>query len=173
MDNVVWNAIEEALRRLGKTQEWLAGELNLSNNAVTKWKQSGQISRRNAERVSELLDIRLDRLLLAKGNAVVEVLEALPLERSRAIINQMMYQIEHAEDVLTGDQITHYVSAMGALVSDMAKKKKARAPEPGPPKPPDKPPKTHAVAADDRVPRKKIAAKLVQTKKGKPAKEKK
>lgn len=148
MANVVWNEIDAALTRLRKTQEWLAGELGLSNNAVTKWKQSGQISRANAERVSELLGIPLDRLLLGKGNAVVEVLEALPPDRSRAIINQIMYQIEHAEDVLTGDQINHYVSAMAKLVKDMEKKK----PEPaaqaaGVLKPPKVPPPV-ATASD-------------------------
>lgn len=154
MANVVWNEIEAALDRLRKTQEWLAGELGLSNNAVTKWKQSGQISRRNAERVSELLDIRLDRLLLGKGHAVVEVLEALPPARSRAIINQIMYQIEHAEDVLTGDQITHYISAMAKLAKDMEKKK----PDPAPP------------AQTVEPPLKRQAAKRVMPRPKKPAK---
>jgi transcriptional regulator with XRE-family HTH domain len=125
-DNIVWLEIEGALRRKEKTQEWLAEQLGLSNNAVTKWKQSGQIALENAKRVSVVLDIPLDRLLLGKGNPLMEVLEALPLERSKAVIAQIMYQVEHAEDVLKGDQIVHYLKAISGLIKDMEKRRAAR-----------------------------------------------
>lgn len=124
MTNPVWAEIETALRARDKTQHWLANEIGVSTNAVTKWKQTGQISRENAMAVSVKLGIPLDKLLLGKENAIVEMLEALPLERSKAILNQLMYQIENAEDVLAGDQIGKYLSAMQRMVKDMEKRKR-------------------------------------------------
>lgn len=122
--NPVWPEIEAALKRLGKTQQWLATEIDVSTNAVTKWKQSGQISRENAVAVSQKLGIPLDKLLLGKDNTIIEMLEALPLERTKAIVNHLMYQIENASDVLAGDQIGKYVTAMQNLVKDMERRKK-------------------------------------------------
>lgn len=120
----IWLEIEAALKRAGKTQEWLAGELGLSNNAISKWKYGGKISRENAIKVALLLDIPLDRLLTGKHNPVVEVLTLLPPAKSRSMVAQFMYQIEHADDVLTKDQIIHYLKAISDWMKDMEKRKK-------------------------------------------------
>lgn len=123
--NQVWAEIERALKRLEKTQDWLASELEVSNNAVTKWKQSGQISRANAIAVSKLLGIKLDRLLLGDDEDIIlEVLQSLPPERSKGMLHQIMYQIEHAQDVLSREQIGRYLTAMGKLVKDLDRRKK-------------------------------------------------
>lgn len=121
--NIIWQEIEAGLARLGKTQEWLAEQVGVSSNAVAKWK-SGKISRAKAVEVAATLGISLDRLLLGKSNIMVEVLEALPIERSKTMVNQWMYQVEHAEDVLSTEQIGRYVTAMSKLMADMEKRKK-------------------------------------------------
>lgn len=64
--NSIWQHIQEALARTRNTQDWLAEKVGVSNNAVTKWKKSGKISRENAVKVSLALQIPLDRLLGAE-----------------------------------------------------------------------------------------------------------
>lgn len=55
--------IKAALARLGRTQRWLADQLDVSDNAVSKWLRTGQISRANAGAISVLLGIPADKLL--------------------------------------------------------------------------------------------------------------
>jgi hypothetical protein len=55
--------ISEALIREGKTQTWLAHKCDVSNNAVTKWVRTGQISKNNALRVAEVLNLKVEELL--------------------------------------------------------------------------------------------------------------
>lgn len=63
MENEVGKRIKAALIRLGKTQAWLAEETGVSNNAVSKWVRTGQISRENIPKVARLLDIYPNELL--------------------------------------------------------------------------------------------------------------
>lgn len=123
--NTMWQEIDAALKRDKKTQEWLAGELGLSNNAITKWKRTGQISRENAIRVSKLLSIPLDKLLVGKEDVFQEVLESLPFDRSKPLLTNFMFQIQHAEDVLSGDQITRYTKMIQDIIKDMERRKKS------------------------------------------------
>lgn len=120
----VWVPIQAALDRLDKTQEWLAEQIGVSNNAVTKWKQSGGIGRENAKKVSALLGVSLDGLLAGKYHPVVEALEELPIDQSTTIMRQIMYQIEHADGVLGGDRSAHYLKTMAAFIKDLEKRKK-------------------------------------------------
>lgn len=122
MANPIWAKIEAALARLDKPQTWLAEKLGVSDNAVSKWKQSGKISRAKAQEASKLLGINL--LSDDNGNVLIDVLDTLPPDQSKILLRQFMYQIEHADDVLTGDQISHYMKAMNKLVKDLEKRKK-------------------------------------------------
>lgn len=65
--SAIWGVIQARLRELKQTQQWLADELGVSVNAVSKWKITGKISRKNAIRLSEKLGISLDRLLRAQA----------------------------------------------------------------------------------------------------------
>lgn len=124
MTSTVWISIKAALDRLDQTQDWLAEQVGVSNHAVTKWKQKGEISRENAKKVSALLSIPLDNLLTGEGNPVVEVLEELPLDTSTTIMRQIMYQIEHAHDMLGREKATSYVKAMDRFIKDMEKRRR-------------------------------------------------
>lgn len=57
------NAIRARLQELSKTQGWLAAELGVSNNAVSKWIKSGKISRENALAAARLLEVSVEVLL--------------------------------------------------------------------------------------------------------------
>lgn len=56
-------AIKAALTRMGKTQGWLASEMDVSDNAVSKWIKNGQIARENIPRLARLLGLYADELL--------------------------------------------------------------------------------------------------------------
>jgi SOS-response transcriptional repressor LexA len=61
--NPIGQLIKDALSRMGKTQAWLAEETGVSNNAVSKWIRTGQISRENIPRVARLTGLYPDELL--------------------------------------------------------------------------------------------------------------
>jgi len=55
--------IRDRLRQLSKTQGWLADELGVSNNAVSKWISTGKISRENSIAAAKVLDMSVEALL--------------------------------------------------------------------------------------------------------------
>lgn len=121
----LWREIEAALKRKGENQTWLAEELDLTPQAITKWKYDGKISKAKAIEVSDLLDIPLDRLLGGKVNPVGEVLEALPVDMGKTFVRQLMYQIEHAdESVMSQEHSAHYLKAMADFIKDLERRKK-------------------------------------------------
>ena len=63
MENPIGRKIAQRLRALNQTQIWLAEQVGVSNNAVTKWIKSGQISIDKAMKVAMALKITLDDLL--------------------------------------------------------------------------------------------------------------
>lgn len=60
------HVIKKRLEQLGLTQAWLAEKAGVSAYAVTKWIQTGKLSRDNAVVVAELLGISVDHLLVVK-----------------------------------------------------------------------------------------------------------
>lgn len=67
MNKQVGKMIESRLGDLGRTQVWLANEVGVSNNAVTKWKQTGNIASENLVAVAKALQITVDELLTDSG----------------------------------------------------------------------------------------------------------
>lgn len=59
--------LDQALRVRNKTQTWLAEQLGISDQAISKWKRSGQISRDNAIALCQLLDVNPIWLLEGLG----------------------------------------------------------------------------------------------------------
>ena len=59
MSENVAKSVREGLRALGKGQAWLAEELGVSINAVSKWCRTGNISRANIPKVAEKLRLPL------------------------------------------------------------------------------------------------------------------
>ncbi len=56
--------IKEGLSRISKTQSWLAEQVEVSNNAVSKWIKTGSISRDNISKIAYALKIPVQNLLL-------------------------------------------------------------------------------------------------------------
>lgn len=69
MENTIGRKIAQRLRALNQTQVWLAAQVDVSNNAVTKWIKSGQISIDKAMKVATTLEITLDELLGGEDGA--------------------------------------------------------------------------------------------------------
>jgi len=59
----IGKVIVRELKRLGHTQAWLAEEVGVSENAVSKWIATGKISRTNVPKVAALLGVSSDQLI--------------------------------------------------------------------------------------------------------------
>lgn len=59
--------LDLALRVRGKTQAWLAEQLGITDQAISKWKRTGQISRANAMAMCRALDVNPSWLLDGVG----------------------------------------------------------------------------------------------------------
>ena len=51
------------LKAIGKTQAWLAEQVGVSTNAVSKWIKTGEISRENLKASADALEISVAQLL--------------------------------------------------------------------------------------------------------------
>lgn len=63
--------IRARLLELGETQEWLAEQVGVSKNAVSKWIRDGKVSRANAIEAARVLKLTSDQLLL--GSPLTDV----------------------------------------------------------------------------------------------------
>ncbi len=63
MDTNLGKIIKDRLDELRQTQSWLAEQVGVSNNAVTKWIATGKVSRVNAVKIAQVLKISTDVLL--------------------------------------------------------------------------------------------------------------
>ena len=81
MDTTIGKIIASKLKSLRKSQGWLAEEVGVSINAVSKWTRTGKISREKAILVATVLDLSLDQLV---GRDIADTngeLEEVGLER--------------------------------------------------------------------------------------------
>jgi plasmid maintenance system antidote protein VapI len=117
MSKHVGKIILDRLRAINQTQTWLAEYVGVSNNAVSKWIDSGKISRANAIKVAEALNISTDDLLAVAADTKRDQ-KAKPLA--------LMY-IDEDEIRL----ITQYreSNAMGRALIDAAARSAPRAPQ--------------------------------------------
>ncbi len=77
MNTAIGNALRQRMQELGVTQTWLAEQLDVSVNAVSKWCRGEPISRQNAVAVAQVLDLNLDELLATGAERKkVEALDA-------------------------------------------------------------------------------------------------
>lgn len=63
MDNTIGSKIANRLKAIGKPQSWLAEQVGVSVNAVSKWIRTGKIATINARAVAKALGISTDQLL--------------------------------------------------------------------------------------------------------------
>lgn len=59
----IGRTIKARLKALGKTQAWLAEQVGVSENAVSKWIKTGEISRANIQPTADALQISSAQLL--------------------------------------------------------------------------------------------------------------
>lgn len=64
----IGKVIKDALKRLGRTQGWLAEQMGVSDAAVSKWIKLGTIARDNVPHVADLLEIPASMLLSGKDD---------------------------------------------------------------------------------------------------------
>jgi transcriptional regulator with XRE-family HTH domain len=81
MTSPLGKIIKGRLGDLGETQEWLAEQLGVSKNAVSKWIKTGQISRENAIAAARVLRLTSDQLLLGEVLTDVSSTNETTLER--------------------------------------------------------------------------------------------
>jgi DNA-binding XRE family transcriptional regulator len=119
------SAILDALERLQKTQFWLAEEVGVSPQAVTKWIQTGKINRENAIEVARVLRISVDALVGGSQSAneqIGQAIEALPDEQQQQVLDFIQYKIERSETFMTQERAAHYLKMIDAIRSDMARR---------------------------------------------------
>lgn len=63
VESRIGQLISQRLEEKGKIQRWLAEQVGVSDNAVSKWIKSGKVSKKNALKVSEFLEIPVAVLL--------------------------------------------------------------------------------------------------------------
>lgn len=63
MESRIGRLISLRLGEVGRTQRWLAEQVGVSDNAVSKWIKSGKVGKKHALKVSALLGVDLGSLL--------------------------------------------------------------------------------------------------------------
>ena len=127
------NVILEALDRLGQTQSWLAEQVGVSNQAVTKWIRTGQIGRENIQDVANALQITTDALLggvSSAGSTIGRIVESLPDEPKQEVLDFLLYKIDRADTPLLTEKRNDYIRMIKGIVEDMEKRKLAPAQPP-------------------------------------------
>lgn len=71
VESRIGRLISQRLDEKGKAQRWLAEQVSVSDNAVSKWIKTGNVSKKNALKVSELLDIPVAVLLSDDGGELL------------------------------------------------------------------------------------------------------
>lgn len=83
--------IKRRLKDLGKNQSWLVAEAKVSDNAVSKWIKSGNMSRESIANISQILGIPVGLFIGASASDPEKVkrlygaIPGLSLEESRLI----------------------------------------------------------------------------------------
>jgi transcriptional regulator with XRE-family HTH domain len=109
MTEKVGKKIAAALTRLEKSQGWLAGEMGVSDNAVSKWVRSGKVAKTNIPKLAQLLGLSVDQLLsdTAEPVAVVSPSEETKLERLDASEAQLVAYYRECGDIQRRFLLSH------------------------------------------------------------------
>lgn len=125
------DVIRDALDRLGRTQQWLAEQVGVTPQAVTKWIKTGQISREKATEVARVLGVSLDVLLAGAATDSVEkgqVIDGLLPEDQQQVMDFIRYKFERSEGLLASEKVAHYMAMIDRIKNDMATRKAAKPP---------------------------------------------
>lgn len=123
MVTTLGSVILEALDRLQQNQYWLAEQVGVSAQAVTKWIQTGQISRANATEVARILGVSLDALLggsQSEREDIGKAIDELSDEHQQQVLDFIRYKIERSEGFMASEKATHYMKMIDRIKADMA-----------------------------------------------------
>lgn len=138
MVTTLGSAILDALERLQKTQFWLAEEVGVSPQAVTKWIQTGKINRENAVQVAHVLGISIDTLIggpRSNQQQIGQAIEALSDEHQQQVLDFIQYKIEKSETFMSQERAARYLKMIDDIKTDMARRAAGNeGPAPGNPK---------------------------------------
>lgn len=83
MNEQVGKTIGDRLKTLEKNQAWLAEQVGVSINAVSKWTRTGKVSRQNLPAIAKALGISMEELLFGGDARLSQAIEqqATRLER--------------------------------------------------------------------------------------------
>lgn len=139
MVTTLGSVILEALERLQQNQYWLAEQVGVSAQAVTKWIQTGEISRTNATKVAKILDVSLDALLggsQSEREEIGKAIDDLPDEQQQQVLDFIRYKIERSEGFMASEKAAHYMKMIDRIKADMAGRKGKDAAPTHPTRPP-------------------------------------
>lgn len=128
MVSATGNEIKALLRHLGKSQSWLAEAVGVSDAAVTKWIESGKISRANAILVAKALGVSVDHILQGNrqtlGARMAEPIDTLPPDAQQDVLDFIRYKYERAETLIASDKAADYHRMIERITADMEKLRK-------------------------------------------------
>lgn len=121
--------LDEALRRAGQKQTWLAEQLGITDQAISKWKITGQVSRERLMKAAKLLNVSPQWLMEgpSKASAVEQEPAAYTLAKGVPIVGsaqlgddghfvELQYPVGHGEgyiDFPTRDPNAYAVQCRG------------------------------------------------------------
>jgi DNA-binding XRE family transcriptional regulator len=121
-DGIHHDRVLEALKRIGRTQEWLAEQVGISKQALGQGLQRGSLTLANTIRVARALKCSLDWLVgLDTSSAQIgEVITGLPDEQKQGTLDFVLYQIDRAPNtLLAGEKAAAYTTMIERIKQDM------------------------------------------------------
>ena len=127
MVNATGIQITEALKRLEKTQSWLAEKMNGTDAAVHKWIATGQIGRERLVELARLLGLTVDQLLTGEpspDSRLTEIVQALPEADRQMVFDFIQYRWERSESTIMedGQKTKRYLDMMRSVIDDMKRR---------------------------------------------------
>lgn len=122
MTSTLSSVVERRLSELQRTQSWLAEQIGVTDQAVSKWMRSGSITVENAIKVARALGVSVDELVTAEQSPATNLyraLLALPADDRAAALDFLLYKINSASAIFTSDHEASYSRMIAGIVADM------------------------------------------------------
>ena len=121
--------IRDALKRLHKTQAWLAEQCGVSDNAVSLWIKTGEVGRENAVQAARLLEVPVGALISDENplSALIgEAVLSLGDDEVSSTLDFLLFKLSRAEAIYDGDKVKRYADMIERIKADMAKRAKEK-----------------------------------------------
>jgi hypothetical protein len=125
-DRLQKDRILSALESRGRNQAWLAEQIGVTPQAITKAFATGSMSLDHAIQVARCLDVSLDWLvgLETRPGQIGQVINGLPDEQKQLSLDFVLYQIDRADErLLASEQAARYTTMIEGIKRDIAKRR--------------------------------------------------